>query len=71
MSELRLADYSKPLKGKTIERCNWHDEPEEDYRCLSIFFTGETMVSFRFYTFVDGEVGLATSWAVTWATSAR
>lgn len=59
MSKLRLADYTKPLKGKTIERCNWHNEPDEDYRCLSIFFTDDTMVSFRFHTFVDEEVELA------------
>jgi hypothetical protein len=59
MSNLRLADYTEPLKGKTIERCNWHNEPDEDYRCLSIFFTDDTMVSFRFHTFVDEEVELA------------
>lgn len=59
MSTLRLADYTKPLKGKTIGRCNWHNEPDEDYRCLSIFFTDDTMVSFRFHTFVDEEVELA------------
>ena len=45
--------------SKTIERCNWHSEPEEDYCCLSIFFTDETMVSFRFHTFVDEAVELA------------
>jgi hypothetical protein len=59
MSKLRIADYTKPLKGKTIERCNWHNEPDEDYRCLTIFFTDDTMVSFRFHTFVDEEVELA------------
>jgi hypothetical protein len=59
MSKLRLGDYTKPLKGKTIVRCNWHNEPDEDYRCLSIFFTDDTMVSFRFHTFVDEEVELA------------
>jgi hypothetical protein len=59
MSNLRIADYTEPLKGKTIDRCNWHNEPEEDYRCLSIFFTDDTMVSFRFHTFVDEEVELA------------
>lgn len=59
MSNLRLADYSKPLKGKTIERCNWHNEPDEDYRCLSILFTDETMVSFRFHALVDEEVEVA------------
>jgi hypothetical protein len=59
MSKLRVADYTKPLKGKTIERCNWHNEADEDYRCLSIYFTDDTMVSFRFHTFVDEEVELA------------
>ena len=57
MSKLRRADYSQHLKGKTIARCNWHNEPDEDYRCLSIFFTDDTMVSFRFHTFVDEEAG--------------
>ena len=59
MSNLRLADYTELLKGKTIERCNWHNDADEDYRCLSIFFTDDTMVSFRFHTFVDEEVELA------------
>ncbi|MGC2100551.1 MAG: hypothetical protein WA651_09145 [Candidatus Sulfotelmatobacter sp.] len=59
MSNLRRADYSQHLKGKTIARCNWHNEPDEDYRCLSIFFTDDTMVSFRFHTFVDEEAELA------------
>lgn len=59
MSKLRRANYTQYLKGKTISRCNWHNEPDEDYRCLSIFFTDETMVSFRFHTFVDEEVELA------------
>lgn len=59
MSKLRRADYSQHLKGKTVSRCNWHNEPDEDYRCLSIFFTDDTMVSFRFHTFVDEEVELA------------
>lgn len=59
MRKLCLADYSKDLKGKTIERCNWHNEPEEDYRCLNIFFTDETMVSFRVHTCADEEVELA------------
>jgi hypothetical protein len=59
MSTLRRADYTQPLKGKTISRCNWHNEPDEDYRCLSIFFTDDTMVSFRFHTYVDEEVEVA------------
>lgn len=59
VSNLRRADYSQHLKGKTIARCNWHNEPDEDYRCLSIFFTDDTMVSFRFHTFVDEEAELA------------
>lgn len=59
VSNLRLVDYTQHLKGKTIARCNWQNEPDEDYRCLSIFFTDDTMVSFRFHTFVDEEVELA------------
>lgn len=59
MSKLRRADYTEHLAGKTISRCNWHNEPDEDYRCLSIFFTDETMVSFVFHTFVDEEAELA------------
>lgn len=54
-----MADYTAPLKGKTIVRVNWHNEPDEDYRCLSIFFSDDTMVSFRFHTFVDEEAELA------------
>jgi hypothetical protein len=59
VSKLRQADYTQHLKGKTISRCNWHNEPDEDYRCLSVFFTDNTMVSFRFHTFMDEEVELA------------
>lgn len=59
MSKLRQADYTQHLKGKTISRCNWHNEPDEDYRCLSIAFTDDTMVSFRFHTSVDEEAELA------------
>lgn len=59
MSKLRRADYTHKLKGKTIARCNWHNEPDEDHRCLSILFTDDTMVSFRFHTLVDEEVELA------------
>jgi len=59
VSNLRRADYTEHLKGKTISRCNWHNEADEDYRCLSIFFTDDTMVSFRFHTFVDEEVEIA------------
>lgn len=59
MSNLRRADYTQRLAGKTVVRVTWHNEPDEEYRCLSIFFTDETMVSFRFHTFVDEEVELA------------
>lgn len=59
VSNLRRADYTQHLKDKTISRCNWHNEPDEDYRCLSIFFTDNTMVSFRFHTFVSEEVEIA------------
>ncbi|MFZ1010965.1 MAG: hypothetical protein WAN65_29260 [Candidatus Sulfotelmatobacter sp.] len=59
MSNLRRADYTQHLAGKTVLRVTWHNEPDEDYRCLSIFFTDDTMVSFRFHTFVDEEAELA------------
>jgi hypothetical protein len=59
MSNLRRADYTQRLAGKTVLRVAWHNEPDEDYRCLSIFFTDDTMVSFRFHTFVDEEAELA------------
>jgi len=59
VSKLRRADYTQHLAGKTVLRVTWHNEPDEDYRCLSIFFTDETMVSFRFHTFVDEEAELA------------
>jgi hypothetical protein len=48
--------YSQHLTGKTIAGCNWHNESNGDYRCLSIFFTDDTIVSFRFHTFVDEQV---------------
>jgi hypothetical protein len=59
MSKLRRADYTQHLAGKTVLRITWHNEPDEAYRCLSIFFTDDTMVSFRFHTFVDEEAELA------------
>jgi hypothetical protein len=59
VSKLRRADYTQHLAGKIVLRVTWHNEPDEDYRCLSIFFTDDTMVSFRFHTFVDEEVELA------------
>jgi hypothetical protein len=59
VSNLRRADYTQHLAGKTVLRVTWHNESDEDYRCLSIFFTDETMVSFRFHTFVDEEAELA------------
>jgi len=59
MSKLRRADYTQHLAGKTVLRVTWHNEPDEDYRCLSIFFTDDTMVSFRCHSFVDEEAELA------------
>ena len=52
MSNLRLADYTEPLKGKTIARCNWHNEPDEDYPLLLVVLEGLLLLESFFI--VDG-----------------
>lgn len=59
MSKLRRADYTAPLKGKTIERVHWNNEQDENFLCLSIVFTDETFCSFRFHVALDEEVELS------------
>jgi len=59
MSRLRRADYTQHLKGKTIERCHWNNEQDENYFCLSFVFTDHTFVSFRFRQSLDEEVELS------------
>jgi len=59
VSKLRRADYTQHLKGKTIERCHWNNEQEENYFCLSIVFTDQTFCSFRFHVALDEEVELS------------
>jgi hypothetical protein len=59
VSKLRRADYTAPLKGKTIERVHWNNEQDENYMCLSIVFTDETFCSFRFRVALDEEVELS------------
>jgi hypothetical protein len=59
MSKLRRADYTAPLKGKTIERVHGNNEQDENHLCLSVLFTDHTFVSFRFHVSLDEEVELA------------
>lgn len=58
MSRLRRADYTKSLKGKIITRCEWTNDETEHYHCLCIFFSDDTMVSFRLYQHIEEEVEL-------------
>jgi len=55
MSKLRRADYSSFLKGKTITRCEWTNDTTESFRCLSIYFSDDTLCTFRFYLGLDEE----------------
>lgn len=47
MSRLRFADYSEHLRGKTIDRCEWYNEIDENRHCLQFFFSDSTTVIFR------------------------
>ncbi len=58
MSGLRRADYTQHLKGKTIVRCDWTNDETEHYHCLCIFFSDDTMVSFRLYQHIEEEAEL-------------
>ncbi len=58
MSRLRRADYSDALKGKTIARCEWTNDETEHYHCLCIFFSDDTMISFRLYQHIEEQVEL-------------
>jgi hypothetical protein len=57
MSKLRYADYTDHLAGKTVKRVRWSNEP--DFHNLSIEFTDQTHVSFRFELTIDEGVELA------------
>ncbi len=57
MSKLRRADYTQPLAGKTIKRVHWNNE--EDWKCLTLEFTDQTLCSFRFELTVDEEAELS------------
>lgn len=58
MSKLRRANYTEHLKGKTITRVDWTNDETEHYHCLCIFFSDDTMVSFRLYQHIEEEVEL-------------
>jgi hypothetical protein len=58
MSKLRRADYTAALKGKTITRCEWTNDATENVRCLSIYFSDETMCTFRFYLSIEEQAEL-------------
>jgi hypothetical protein len=51
MSRLRRADYTQPLAGKTLKRVHWNNE--EEWKCLTLEFTDQTLCSFRFELMVD------------------
>ena len=59
MSDLRHADYSRHLVGKTIKQVRWFNAPDEDFRNLSVWFTDDTQVSFRFKLSIEEEAELA------------
>ena len=57
MSRLRCADYTQHLAGKTLKRVHWNNE--EDWKCLTLEFTDQTLCSFRFELMVDEEAELS------------
>jgi len=57
MSRLHRADYTQPLAGKTIKRVHWNNE--EDWKCLTLEFTDQTLCSFRFELMVDEQAELS------------
>jgi hypothetical protein len=58
MSNLRRADYTQHLTGKTVTRCEWTNDRTENFLCLSLYFSDETMCSFRFHQLIEEEVEL-------------
>ena len=56
MSKLRRADYTEHLVGKTLKRVHWRND--EEWSCLTLEFTDQTLCSFRFELAVDEEVEL-------------
>lgn len=52
MSSLRCCEY-RELEGKTIRRVRWSNDL--DWHDLSIDFTDETCISFRFSITIDEE----------------
>jgi hypothetical protein len=59
MSKLRWADYSRHLVGKTVKQVRWFNAQDENFRNLSITFSDDTQVSFRFTLSIDTEAELA------------
>jgi len=57
MSKLRRADYTEHLVGKTIKRVHWRND--EEWKCLTLEFTDQTLCSFRFELAVDEEAELS------------
>ena len=56
MSKLRRADYTEHLVGKILKRVHWRND--EEWKCLTLEFTDQTLCSFRFELAVDEEVEL-------------
>jgi hypothetical protein len=57
MSKLRRADYTEHLAGKTLKRVHWRND--EEWKCLTLEVTDQTLCSFRFELAVDEEVELS------------
>jgi hypothetical protein len=57
MSRLRYGDYSQALTGKTIVQALWVNEP--DYHCLTLVFSDQTTVMFRFDLTIDESAEIA------------
>ena len=56
MSRLRYADYTKALKGRTVRRVLWTNEP--DFHALTIDFDDDCQALFRFGLTVEEDVEL-------------
>jgi len=59
ISNLRHADYTKQLAGKTIKTVRWFNDSTENFRNLTITFTDKTQVSFRFMLDLEEVVEMA------------
>jgi hypothetical protein len=56
MSRLRFADYTEALKGRTVRRVLWTNEP--DFHELIFDFEDDYQVAFRFVVGIEEDVEL-------------